>query len=95
MQEFHKIQTMYLRDPATNHKTLLEGQWAEPEFGYLANNKWLFTEKIDGTNIRVMWSADKCEFGGRTDDAMIQVNLLERLQEMFIADVLRTVFNDG
>ena len=25
MKEYHKIQTDFLRDPATKHKTLLEG----------------------------------------------------------------------
>lgn len=51
--EYHKIQTIWLRDPATKHQTLLEGEWAKPEFGYLADNLWEFTEKVDGTNIRI------------------------------------------
>lgn len=35
MHEYHKIQSIYLRDPANNHKTFLLGQWAQPEFGLL------------------------------------------------------------
>ena len=50
MKEYHKIQTVFKRDPETNHRTLLEGQYSMPEFEYLANNQWVFTEKIDGTN---------------------------------------------
>ncbi len=54
MREYHKIQTVFLRDPETNHRTLLEGQYAEPAFEFLAGNRWVFTEKVDGTNIRII-----------------------------------------
>ena len=53
MKEYHKIQTVFKRDPSTNHKTLLMDDYSLPEFEYLKNNHWIFTEKIDGTNIRV------------------------------------------
>ena len=56
METYHKIQTVWLRDPDNRYKTLLEGQWATPEFEYLANNEWTFTEKVDGTNVRVMFT---------------------------------------
>lgn len=48
MHKYHKIQTIYKRDPDTNFKTLLEGQYSVPEFEYLERNEWVFTEKIDG-----------------------------------------------
>ncbi len=83
MKEYHKIQTVYLRDPATKHKTLLEGQYALPEFAYLANNTWLFTEKVDGTNIRAMFDGERISFGGKTDAAQIPAKLVERLRERF------------
>ena len=41
MNEYHKIQTVFLRDPTTNFNTLLEGEWAEPEFEWLAGNEWV------------------------------------------------------
>uniref|UniRef100_A0A6M3LR35 Putative RNA ligase n=1 Tax=viral metagenome TaxID=1070528 RepID=A0A6M3LR35_9ZZZZ len=85
MKEYHKIQTVFLRDPATNFKTLLKGQWALPEFQYLALNEWVFTEKVDGTNIRVMFNgfADTVTFGGKTDKAQIPIFLLDKLRELF------------
>ena len=64
MNEYNKIQTVYMRDPNTKHKTLLEGQWSMPEFGYLAGNEWVYTEKVDGTNIRVMFDGQQITFGG-------------------------------
>lgn len=53
MKEFPKIQSIYKRDEET-HK-FIEGQWSLPELEYLANNQWVWTEKVDGTNIRVIW----------------------------------------
>lgn len=97
MIEYHKIQTVWLRDPATNHKTLLEHQWAEPEFAYFANNEWVFTEKVDGTNIRVMIEPERIQFGGKTDASSIPAFLIERLQERFLTqrDRLHEMFPDG
>lgn len=83
MQEYHKIQSVYLRDPATNHRTFIEGAWSMPEFGYLARNPWTWTEKVDGTNIRVHWDGAQVRFGGRTDAAHIPTFLLRRLEELF------------
>jgi hypothetical protein len=60
MREFPKIQSIYKRDEKT-HK-FIEGQWSLPEFEYLKNNIWQWTEKVDGTNIRVIWHP--CNFDG-------------------------------
>ncbi len=87
MLEYHKIQTVYLRDPENTYKTLLEGQFAIPAFEYLKNNTWVFTEKVDGTNIRVTWNGESVEFAGKTDRADIPKRLREKLHEMFAPDV--------
>jgi ATP-dependent RNA circularization protein (DNA/RNA ligase family) len=97
MSEYHKIQTIFKRDMATKHKTLIEGDWSLPEFGYLAANEWHFTEKVDGTNIRVMFDNGKVTFGGRTDNAQIQAQLVERLNDRFRYEdnILSEIFGDG
>jgi len=94
MNEYHKIQTVFKRDMATKHKTLLEGQWTIPEFEYLANNPWTFTEKVDGTNIRVMLQNGAVTFGGKTDAAQIPAQLVTRLNERFLplAETMQAVF---
>jgi hypothetical protein len=87
MREYPKIQTVWKRDPETKHRTLLEGEWALPEFEYLQNTLWEFTEKVDGTNIRVMLKEDgQVHFGGKTDRAQLPTNLLLYLQERFTAE---------
>jgi len=83
MIQYHKIQTVYLRDPKTRYKTLLEGTWSKPEFGYLKNNDWMWTEKVDGTNIRIMWDGKLITFGGKSDNAQIPSFLVNRLNELF------------
>ena len=94
MNEYHKIQSVFLRDPATNYKRMLFGEWAMPEFKYLQDNEWTFTEKVDGTNIRVMWDGQAVTFGGKTNNASIPAFLVNRLQERFNADMLRAQFGD-
>lgn len=83
MHEYHKIQSVYLRDPANNHKTFLMGQWAQPEFGLLDKLTWVGTEKVDGTNIRVIWDGTSVRFGGKTDNADIPSVLGNYLKEHF------------
>ena len=85
--KYHKIQTVFKRNPETMYKTLLEGEWSLPEFAYLANNEWEFTEKVDGTNIRIIYTRNifnnSVEFRGRTDRAQIPPFLIETLKNLF------------
>ncbi len=85
MTEYHKIQTVFLRSPESNFKTLMEGQWAPPEFDMLKDIPWVWTEKIDGTNIRILWNGTSVTFGGKTDAAMMPTFLLKVLQGYFYA----------
>jgi ATP-dependent RNA circularization protein (DNA/RNA ligase family) len=95
MIPYHKIQTVFKRDPATNFKTLLEGQYALPAFEYLKNNEWEFTEKIDGTNIRIMWKDKSLTFGGKTDNAQIPAFLFAKLQQLFSVEQMTAYFPDS
>lgn len=94
MKEYHKINTVYKRDPATKMKTLLIGEYSEPAFHYLTNNEWIFTEKVDGTNIRVIWDGKNIIFGGKTDNAQIPNQLVNKLNEMFLPklDLFKDIF---
>lgn len=81
MREYHKIETIFERDEKT--KKLIEGKYRNATVEYLRNCDWLFTEKVDGTNIRVHWDGHRVEFAGRTDKAQIPQPLLNRLEELF------------
>lgn len=83
MSTYHKIDSVYFRDPATKHKTFATGHWTRDAFGYLATNEWEWTEKVDGTNIRVILHGGTVAFGGRTDNAQLPAQLFERLMRLF------------
>lgn len=94
MNEYPKIPTLFKRNPETKYRTLLEGEYATPELAYLQFNQWLLTEKVDGTNIRVMWRlATGLAFGGKTDNAQIPAHLTNRLNEMFQGKDFDAVFD--
>lgn len=97
MKEYHKIQTVFLRDPAAKFKTLLNGEFAKPEFEYLANLDWLFTEKVDGTNIRVVFDGQLISFYGKTDGSQIPAFLLNKLRSKFdpFIEQFAEMFPDG
>lgn len=97
MNKYHKIQTVYKRNPEDNFKSLLVGEFSYPEFEYLAHNKWTFTEKVDGTNIRVMYNDSKLLFGGKTDNASIPAPLVAELQNLFSSKTsfFSEMFSDG
>lgn len=95
--KYHKIDTLFRRDRATNR--IIEGDWTRPEFAYLADNEWEFTEKVDGTNIRLGYDAastfagnEHAYIAGRTDEAQIPPHLLNRLIELMRAMPLAEVF---
>lgn len=81
MREYHKIETLFERDEKT--KRLIMGKFRNPTIEYLKDNIWTFTEKVDGTNIRVLWDGHQVTFGGRTDKAQIPAHLINRLNELF------------
>ena len=81
MEEYHKIIGIYERDH--NTKKLIDGKYTNEAIEYLKDNMWEFTEKIDGTNIRIIWDGHRVKFAGRTDKALIPVELSNRLFELF------------
>lgn len=92
MEPYHKIQSLFMRDPANNHKTFLPS-YSRPEFAWLEDNEWLFEEKVDGTNVRVHWDGEQVVLGGRTDRASMPVSLTNRLHELFPLEKLSKKFS--
>ena len=82
MKEYNKIETLFSRD-LEGSKKLIFGSYRNETVEFLKDSQWEFTEKIDGTNVRVHWDGHKVSFGGRTDDAHIPAPLVNKLNEMF------------
>ncbi len=64
-------------------KKFIIGEWTTLELKYLKGNDWVWTEKVDGTNIRIMWNGKDVIYGGRSDNAQLPTSLIMKLDEMF------------
>lgn len=94
MTEYHKILGPYVRFiDGPNRNKFDTTQWARPEFELLADVPWTWTEKINGTNIRVMWDGHKVRYGGRSDNASISTKLIHVLDGLLPEEMLEQVFN--
>lgn len=97
MKQYEKIDTIYERS-MSGSKKLIEGAYRDETIRYLKDLTWEWTEKIDGTNVRVHWDGHKIEFGGRTDSANIPAPLVNRLNELFggetNAQMLEQIFGE-
>lgn len=90
MKEYEKIETIFVRDDKT--KKLNEGMFRNETVEFLKDLDWEFTEKIDGTNIRIVWDGHKVSYYGRTDKAQIPSQLMNRLIELFGGEVNEEMF---
>lgn len=92
MREYHKIEGLFKRDEVT--KKLLADEYRNPAVEMLKNCEWEFTEKIDGTNVRVVWDGHKVSFYGRTDRAELPKRLVEALEAAFGGEVNEQIFEE-
>ena len=90
--EYPKIQTIYKRDAKG---ALRVGDWTLPEFEWLQDLPWTWTEKIDGMNMRLHWDGDTVKIAGRSDRAQIPSELLANLAPQLDPELWRNVFGDG
>jgi len=90
--EYPKIQTIWKRDPDKKF-CIIPGEYSMEEFESI--NCWSVTEKIHGTNIRVIYDpVNGIEFRGKTDKADLYPPLVSHLQKAFPKERLDTVFNN-
>lgn len=90
MQTYNKIDTIFERDEKT--KKLINGKFRNETVEFCKDLTWQFTEKVDGTNIRVYWDGHRVEFGGRTENAQIPAPLVNKLNELFGGDINEQFF---
>ena len=91
MIEYIKIETPFVR-AEDGTKKLIEGKYRNETVQYLKNTIWEFTEKIDGTNISIVWDGHKIEFHGRTERAQIPAHLVNKLNELFGGEANEEMF---
>ena len=82
MTEYTKIPAIFKRD-VEGSKKLVEGAWTNEAAEFLKDLPWVCTEKIDGTNIGVVWDGHRVTYQGRTESANIPAHLMNKLLELF------------
>ena len=82
MNTYTKIETVYKRD-IDGTKKLIEGNFRNEAVEFLKDKDWIFTEKVDGTNIGIVWDGHKVSYQGRTERAQIPAHLMNKLITIF------------
>lgn len=96
MIEYPKIYGPYKRHTeGPQRNQLIVGAWTSPELEYLQDAPWVFTEKIDGTNIRAHWDGHAVTFGGRTDRAQIPAKLFKHLTATLTEELFEQTFGES
>jgi hypothetical protein len=88
--EYPKIDTLFDRDKSTFKVT---NRVRRPEFALLRFESLSFTEKIDGTNIRISFGERGPVIGGRTDRANLNPALADAIAELLASGVESSVRN--
>lgn len=92
---FPKVYSPFVRFTEGPQRNKLDHTaWSKPEFELLADLPWTWTEKVDGTNIRIIWNGVRVVFGGRTENAQLQATLVKVLDEMFPETLIEQVFGE-
>lgn len=91
MNEYTKIETIFERD-MEGSKKLIEGKFRNETVEFLKDNQWICTEKVDGTNIGIVWDGHKVSYQGRTERAQIPAHLMNKLIEMFGGEINEELF---
>ena len=97
MNPYGKTLNVYKRDPES-HK-LIPGHPASPEIEQLWSIDWELTEKIDGTNIRVIWDPvnypELVIIKGRTEKAQLHLELVKYFRPFELAPKFKEIFPDS
>lgn len=91
MVEYIKIETLFNRD-IQGTKKLVEGDYRNETVEFLKDNTWICTEKIDGTNIGIVWDGHKISFQGRTERSNIPTHLVNFLNSKFMSEEVEQLF---
>lgn len=91
MVKFQKIETIFNR-ATDGSKKLIEGSYQNEVVEYLAENTWVCTEKIDGTNVGIVWDGYTVHFQGRSESSSLPGKLVGYLMGIFLSDEVQELF---
>ena len=88
---YEKILAPFGRD-SSNSKFVNTSKWSKPEFEYLKNNTWIWTQKIDGTNLNIVWDGERVSYKGHTDKTQWNERSKNYIESVFCTSEAETVF---
>lgn len=74
------------------YKEIIHGVWNSEAIELCKDLKWIFTEKVDGTNTRIHWNGHRFEVGARDDDSAIPSTFYRWFNEYFNTDSMEEMF---
>ncbi|KKL08339.1 hypothetical protein LCGC14_2576880 [marine sediment metagenome] len=77
-KKYHKISGLYKRDD----KGRFLSEFSKPEFEYLYHSSWEWTEKVDGTNMRIKLFNGGFEIRGKSDKSQLVPDLIQNMKAM-------------
>lgn len=86
---YHKIETLFEFDKET--KRFNTGKFYNKSVELLKENNWLFTEKIDGTNFRIIWDGHRLTYGGRTENSTFSKEQIEYIEKNLVNEIKETL----
>jgi len=95
MEKYHKIETLYEFDIKAGK--FKYGTFYNKTVELLKDFQWVYTEKIDGMNLRLIWDGYKLSYMGRTDTsefskvqkAWIEANIATSMVEQAIEQMFK------
>lgn len=93
MIKYEKLETVFSRD-MNGTKKLIEGVFRNSTVEFLKDNVWEWTEKVDGTNIGIVWDGYTVSFQGRTEKTKIPTHLLDKLNAIFGTSETEQLFEE-
>lgn len=94
MREYQKIPSPFKRHTDGPNRNKFTTEWSSPELEYTSHLQWNWTEKVDGTNIRIDWDGHRVTYGGRTENAQIPAKLIKVLDDLFPEELFEQQFGE-
>lgn len=88
--KYIKINSLYKRD---KKRKILKGKYCDEVVESLKNFKWIGTEKIDGTNTRLIWTGASIEVKGKTDKGIITPYMKRATEKYLDVKKFKEVFS--
>jgi len=86
-----KINGIFKRD---QRGKFLFGEFSDVETEKLKDFTWIGTEKIDGTNTRIIWNGENIEVRGKKDNSQITPYIKEATEKYLNKELFKEVFGD-